>query len=982
MWTTVNTLSSEETYVVHTRRREPRTGDDQLEHPGSAGGLKSQYVVYDLMGRISEWSNPTEIDGTWAPAGDDVGGYIHSSQAFDWKGRPTVTYNQDYDPALNPGSKRQISYIGCGCAGGDIITTTDEVTRVQKTYRDVFGRVFKTEALKNGVVDTTALTTWDVLDQITEQKQSAAIGGAALTAAFDYDGYGRLWRRRLPIEGPDSLGTRFTYNDDDAVDTMTDPRGVITSYTYNARGLTQTVTFNTGGSQTIAPFGPLSFTYDENGNRLTMNDGAGSTTYHYDALSRMDWEKRHFNGLTPDFSLSYKYNPAGQVKEIKDHFNDVTYYNYDKTGRVSSVTGADLTRGEQYQFTSTAGNSPIKYRAWDGVKEMTYGNNIRHSLGYDARQRITSFEATGKVQGPDDPDPSPLVMKTGQEYYVDGQLRYVRDDKDSRFTRAYKWDHLGRLEEAYSGDEADLFAGKPPGTLPGPYRQSFQHDVFGHLTNRTTRYWSQDNTLTAVYDPVSGRNRNTGWQYDETGHVTQDENLKYFYNAAGLNWQAQNLAGAVQATREYDGDGNVVKWQGAYYLNATVLGGLPITEFGVLPGASPVKNYSNIYLRGARIAQLRDGTSFATPPDKWVIWDQVNPLTGSNGRSTEEAWYYKEAEPDPQGINVGFDDPFVPPDPPPDPNAERGIPALLRGPGETGKKCSLDGIIVDCGFVAPLIDGGAVVIAPPETTRYNAEKKTFEFFRAGLSGQTGWYTPVWENNQVVFDGVSSTFKPTIIGWEFRRAESISLIAGASILGMRMGRQASAEDIFNKSAALDTRPNSDGAYTLQAAKVALGNGPCEKLIAGIIKNSDPLKLLNELVSTNRIRVGDTQEIFGQEAIARTYPTAGHSYNSLIVLDAVNTMRGKEGIDVTRGHSKPGGNIQDWDRNILRAVILLHELAHATGAYYHAEYKDNKPPFAWSKKTPGPAWDSLDRLIFNTCFAGWRWQDGSTIQRVQQ
>jgi YD repeat-containing protein len=586
---------------------------------------------------------------------------------------------------------------------------------------------------------TTVTTSYNVRDQILEYRQFAGSSGASsLATTNEYDGYGRLWWSKQPIEGSSSTGIVYQYNANDSIQTVTDPRGVITSFAYNNRGLLQNINFNPNGAPNVASYGPISFTYDSVGNRLSMTDSSGSSEYHYDTLSRMDWEKRHFNGLAQDYFLYYQYNLVGQVREIKDHFNDATYYNYDKVGRVVSVTGADLTRGEQYQYTSSNPASLIKYRAWDGIREFKYGNNIQTSLSYDSRLRNSIFEITGKAQGPDDPDPSPQAMKTEAEYDPAGQLRYVRDHKDATFNRAFKWDHLGRMEEAYSGFEADVFANKPQSGLLGPFRQSFQYDQFGHLTQRATRFWSKNDTVNVSYDTTNGRNQNPAWQYDAAGKLTQDENLKYFYNAAGLNWQIQDLNGVPKNTQEYDGSGNVVKDDRSFhfYLNSTVLGGVPVAEL-LNTGE---KDLGNIYLGGTRIAQLKDGTGGAwNPPDKWVIWNHVNPTTGSNGRSSEQAWYYKESELDAMGVNVGFEDPFILPNPPDDPNTEPGIPGLLSGAGETGRKCTLDGITVDCAFVMPLIESGAAVRAPSSNVVSVFNNRTSQF--VGFAFWDGRETP-------------------------------------------------------------------------------------------------------------------------------------------------------------------------------------------------------------------------------------------------
>jgi hypothetical protein len=508
-WTTVNNLS-EETFVLSLLDGVSRERISISEHPGSQGGLKSLYRVFDVMGRVSEWSRPTEVDGNWAPGGDDPA-YLASFQTFDWKGRPKTTTNLD-------GASRTINYTGCGCAGEDVTELIDEVGRKQKIYSDMFGRSIKTEELlSGGGVYRTSTTKYNVRDQVEEVKRIAGSAGALQIATNEFDGHGRLWRRKLPIEGSNSLGTRFTYNNDDTVNTATDPRDVVATYSYNARKLVTGVTFNTNGNPNIAGYGPLGFTYDENGNRLTMNDGAGNTTYHYDSLSQMDWERRYINDLSQNFYIYYKYNLIGQVKEIKDHFDDVVYYNFDKVGRVTSVTGADLETSEQFQFTSSQPASPITYRAWGGIKGLKYGNNVKTNLAYDSAMRINFFEVTDVLRDPGDPDQSSLAMKAEHEYYGDSTLKYVKDHKNSDYDRAFKWDQVGRLEIAYTGEEARGFAGKgPPSDFPGPYRQTYQHDEWDNMTSRVTLFWSKDDTQNTSFTPETGRNPNWGYEPLET----------------------------------------------------------------------------------------------------------------------------------------------------------------------------------------------------------------------------------------------------------------------------------------------------------------------------------------------------------------------------------------------------------------------------------------------------------------------------------
>jgi hypothetical protein len=44
----------------------------RTEHPGSVGGYSGVFTDYDVLGRVSRQSVPTEIDANWNPAGDDA----------------------------------------------------------------------------------------------------------------------------------------------------------------------------------------------------------------------------------------------------------------------------------------------------------------------------------------------------------------------------------------------------------------------------------------------------------------------------------------------------------------------------------------------------------------------------------------------------------------------------------------------------------------------------------------------------------------------------------------------------------------------------------------------------------------------------------------------------------------------------------------------------------------------------------------------
>lgn len=296
------------------------------DHPNGNGDFSGQLALYDVMGQVIKKSNPTQTtaDTTttplnpaqWAATGDDNpssggAGWIYTQQAYDWKGRPTVTTNPD-------NTTKQLSYGGCGCAGGEVVTITDEVGRQQRITSDILGRTKKTEVLNMDTpqtVNSTTVNTYNARGQITNARQyqgTDATGNAYQESVMGYDGYGRL----LTSKAPDQASpTSYTYYDDGTTHTVTDASGVTASFSYNSRrlvlgisydrhGMTSAGTEKAGGATGTTPIADapaVTYQYDAAGNRISMstdNSAGGSSTYTYNDLSRLTSEARQFPGLS------------------------------------------------------------------------------------------------------------------------------------------------------------------------------------------------------------------------------------------------------------------------------------------------------------------------------------------------------------------------------------------------------------------------------------------------------------------------------------------------------------------------------------------------------------------------------------------------------------------------------------------------------------------------------------------------------------
>jgi YD repeat-containing protein len=686
--------------------------------PNSGGRYWGQYFVYDIMGRVSMQSNPTETSATgpnWAATGDDDpnnggNGWVYTQQAYDWKGRPTITTNQD-------GTTKEASYGGCGCAGGEVVTLTDEGTidggvakrRQQKIYSDVLGRTVKTEILnwQGGSVYATTIDTYNARDQVTsmQQYQGDERSGIFQETSMTYDGYGRPKTKHIPEQDANTL-TTWNYNSDDSLASVTDARGASAVYSYNARHLVTGINYSAPSG--ITATAPVNYAYDAVGNRTSMTDGLGSVSYSYNQLSRLTSETRAFsdpnnsaiNGVAK--TLAYDYNLAGELKKITDSGGVSIAYDFDQTGHVLSVTGTDIL----YAGISTYASN-LQYRAWGAVKSLSYGNAMSLSVGYTNRFQIQSWTIGG-------PQNSGAVSHAGKQtenqYYADGRLKYSHDVMMPPLDRAGTYDQVGSLKEAYSGSEAYDYAHGTNGGYPtGPYRQSYQHDAFGNMTSRENRYWSQTDSYTAVYN---SDNRNQAWLYDAAGNMTNDFSLSYIFDASGKNIQVFGIGATMTAA--LDGDGQLLKRvvsldpdppvpssiTTTYYLRSSILGGKIIADLG----SSGQKLTGYVYLGEEVIATQ----SFADQPQyQQVVWRHTDPVTGTVGVSTSTYGYGAAFQPDPVGVDLGFFDPYVSaPEPEP-------LPDLVSLKGGSGSdRCRLDGMEIECSIVGRLMATGSAAQCP------------------------------------------------------------------------------------------------------------------------------------------------------------------------------------------------------------------------------------------------------------------------------
>ncbi len=169
---------------------------------------------------------------------------------------------------------------------------------------------------------------------------------------YGYDAVGN----RTVITDAREYTTTYGYDELNRLERVTDARGKETRYGYDAVSNRTVITdanylAGQGGAVTIylydhanrltgidypAPDADVTFTYDKVGNRLTMTDGTGLTTYVYDDLYRLE-SVTDGSGQ----AVGYTYYPAGNRHTMTYPSGQVITSTYDMANRLDTVTDWD-----------------------------------------------------------------------------------------------------------------------------------------------------------------------------------------------------------------------------------------------------------------------------------------------------------------------------------------------------------------------------------------------------------------------------------------------------------------------------------------------------------------------------------------------------------------------------------------------------------------------------------------------------------------
>ena len=183
------------------------------------------------------------------------------------------------------------------------------------------------------------------LQQLSVGTQPSWAGSIVTQFVPDQDG--RVARRILDPSGL-NLTTSYTYDNNGNKLTETDPRQHTTLFTYDTRNRLTNVSYPDGSQKR--------YVYDLNGNKLQeWDENNHATLFDYDDQNRLKDQARDMNGdLTiergTDLVTSYTYNDVNSPLTVTDPNGNVTTTTYDELQRVWTVQRPMLSQTTRYEY--------------------------------------------------------------------------------------------------------------------------------------------------------------------------------------------------------------------------------------------------------------------------------------------------------------------------------------------------------------------------------------------------------------------------------------------------------------------------------------------------------------------------------------------------------------------------------------------------------------------------------------------------------
>ena len=361
--------------------------------------------------------------------------------------------------------------------------------------------------------------------------------------------------------------------DASGLSTVTDGAGRVLNVTISSGLITQISLANGGGT--------VGYAYDANGRLQTVTDVRGGvTTYTYDATSG---KLTSIKDPTSTVVATITYDSSsGRVTDVMDALSKHTTYAWDATTQTATVTTPD---GKVWKELY---NNGVLVKWIDGTSDMSYFERelnfgLTSATSPSGDETTMTYDANGNVLTATAPDSLGNVKKTFT-YDAKNNPLTVTDAKGN--VTSYSYDASGNLltvklngtqvaSYTYNANGQELTA-----TDANSHTTTYTYDTAGNvesvtdpLGNETTYTYDTNGRVLTRVDPLGNApggvpaDHTTTYTYDAAGDVlTETDPLGHVttntYDGAGRLLTSKDPRGNT-TTYAYDGNGNLLTVTGA-----------------------------------------------------------------------------------------------------------------------------------------------------------------------------------------------------------------------------------------------------------------------------------------------------------------------------------------------------------------------------------------------------------------------------------
>lgn len=342
---------------------------------------------------------------------------------------------------------------------------------------------------------------------------------------YTYDLEGNL----TSIKDPAGRTEKFDYDEKGRLTGHTQASGKKTTYDYDKLNDLLEKSYQDAKGETSEK--DVTYAYNSAGERVSMKDQTGKSSYEYDALGRIT---KVTSGSKKD--VSYVYDDADNLQAIVYPDGTKVSYEYDLNDNLVKLTDRN---GKVTTY---------KYDALNRVTEVTRSNGTKTEVSYDAEDHITKIVNTcgscGKVI-------STYEYKYNDQGYVVGETA-TELEAGTRKTPSWEdWYNWGDTQK--ETDKADCeHQEKEIQTT-----RTYEYDDNWELTRCTEKAEGGKKTVhNYTYDKIGNR---TSYEKIEDGVSKAKYNYKYNDSNQLIKRTNAKIWGDPGTTYSYDKDGNLIQ---------------------------------------------------------------------------------------------------------------------------------------------------------------------------------------------------------------------------------------------------------------------------------------------------------------------------------------------------------------------------------------------------------------------------------------